>query len=39
MEYALFTLMWFAVALLAVMGARIGLAVLLDLRQKLGRHY
>jgi hypothetical protein len=37
-EYALFTLMWLAVALLATLGARIALRVLVDLREKLGKH-
>jgi len=36
-EYALFTLMWLAVALLAALGARIALGVLADLREKLGK--
>ncbi len=37
MEYALFTLMWLAVALLAVLGVQIALGVMLDLRERLGR--
>jgi hypothetical protein len=37
MEYALFTLMWLAVALLAILGARIALGIILDLRERLGR--
>ena len=37
MEYALFTLMWLAVALLATLGVRIGFRAFLDLREKLGR--
>jgi len=37
MEYALFTLMWLAVALLAGLGVRIALGVIRDLREKLGR--
>jgi hypothetical protein len=37
MEYALFTLMWLAVALLAVLGGGIALGVMLDLRERLGR--
>jgi hypothetical protein len=36
-EYALFTLMWLAVALLATLGARIALNVFLDLREKLSK--
>jgi hypothetical protein len=36
-EYALFTLMWLAVALLATLGARIAIGVLMDLREKLGK--
>ena len=37
MEYALFTLMWLAVALLAALGVRIALGVIRDLRERLGR--
>jgi hypothetical protein len=37
MEYALFTLMWLAVALLAVLGVRIALGILLDLRERMLR--
>ncbi len=37
MEYALFTLMWLAVALLAVLGVRIAIGVIFDLRERLGR--
>ena len=36
-EYALFTLMWLAVALLAALGARIALNVFMDLKEKLGK--
>jgi hypothetical protein len=36
-EYALFTLMWLAVALLATLGARIALNVFMDLKEKLGK--
>jgi hypothetical protein len=36
-EYALFTLMWLAVALLAALGARIAFNVLMDLKEKLGK--
>ena len=37
MEYALFTLMWLAVALLATLGARIAFGILVDLKEKLGK--
>jgi len=37
MEYALFTLMWLAVALLALLGARIAFGVLGDLMGKSGK--
>jgi len=37
MEYALFTLMWLAVALLATLGARIAFGVVADLRKRLGK--
>ena len=36
-EYALFTLMWLAVALLATLGARIALGVFMDLRERLSK--
>ena len=36
-EYALFTLMWLAVALLAMLGTRIALNVFTDLKEKLGK--
>jgi hypothetical protein len=36
-EYALFTLMWLAVALLAALGARIALGAFMDFKEKLGK--
>ena len=36
-EYALFTLMWLAVALLATLGARIALGAFMDLKEKFGK--
>ena len=36
-EYALFTLMWLAVALLAALGVRIAFNVFMDLKEKLGK--
>jgi len=37
MEYALFALMWLAVALLTMLGARIAFGVLVDLKERLGK--
>lgn len=37
MEYALFTLMWLAVALLATLGARIAFGILADLKERFGK--
>jgi hypothetical protein len=38
MEYALFGLMWLAVALLAVLGLRIAYGIVFDLRERTTFH-
>jgi hypothetical protein len=36
MEYAFFTFVWLVVVVLAIVGARVALGIVLDLRDRLG---